>query len=343
MQAIRIHEHGDSSVLRIDSVEKPSPGTKQVVVQMRAAALNHLDLWVRNGLPGAALPLPMTLGSDGSGVVSQTGAGVEGIAVGDEVVIQPGIFCGVCQTCQAGHHNLCPDFGILGESTDGVQTNYALVNDYNIFKKPAHLSFEEAASFGLVYLTAYQMLVKRAQLKAGENVLVLGGSSGVGAAAIQIAKNIGAYVIATASKGPKTDFAMTMGADVVVDHYGDAWHTDVLAAAGPKKVQVVLEHIGEATWNSSMRTLSIGGRMVTCGATTGPKVGIDLRHTYRKHLSFLGSTMGDLDTFQKVVDGFNHKAYRPFVDRVFPMAEIAAAHDYLEQSKHSGKVIVRIN
>lgn len=341
MQAIRLHEHGNSSVLRIDSIDKPLPGPKQVVVQMKAAALNHLDLWVRNGLPGMKLPLPMIMGSDGAGVVSETGAGVEGIDVGDEVVIQPGIFCGLCQMCRMGHHNLCPDYGILGESTDGVQTNYAVVNDYNIFKKPAHLSFEEAASFGLVYLTAYQMLVKRANLKAGENVLVLGGSSGVGAAAIQIAKDLGAYVIATASKGSKTDFARAMGADVVVDHYGTAWHSDVLAATGPDKVQVAFEHIGEATWMSSMRTLSVGGRLVTCGATTGPKVGIDLRHTYRKHLSILGSTMGDLDTFQKVVDGFNRKVYHPFVDRVFPMTDIADAHDYLEQSKQSGKVIVR--
>lgn len=340
MRAARIHGPGGPDVLRIDRLPAPPVAPGQVLVAIKAAALNHLDLWVREGIPG--LPLPLIMGSDGAGIVREVGAGVTGWAVGDEVVVQPGLFCGRCQACRAGRENLCPDFGILGESADGVQAGLVPLALNNVFRKPAGLSFEEAASFGLVFLTAHQMLLKRAALQAGETVLVVGGSSGVGAAAIQIAADLGARVIATASTGDKTEFARAMGAHEVVDHYSDNWHRRVLEIAGPDKVQVVFEHVGAATWNQAVRTMGRSSRLVFCGATTGAMVEIDLRHTYSKHLSFLGSTMGDLDTFKAVLQGFEERRYRPFVDRVFPLKDVARAHRYLEDRRQRGKVVVAI-
>ncbi len=340
MRAVRIHGPGGPDVLRIEQLPAPPITPVQVLVAMKSAALNHLDLWVRGGLPG--VPLPLIMGSDGAGIVQQVGAGVTKWAPGDEVVVQPGLFCGRCAACRAGRENLCQDYGILGEDADGVQAGLVALDLANVFPKPTGLSFEEAASFGLVFLTAYQMLVKRGALQAGETVLVVGGSSGVGAAAIQIAADLGARVIATAAAGDKTEFARGMGAHEVVDHYTDNWHQRVLEIAGPDKVQVVFEHVGAATWNQAVRTMGRGSRLVFCGGTTGALVEINLRHTFRKHLSYLGSTMGDLDTFRAVLQGFNEGRYRPFVDRVFPLEEVAQAHRYLEDRRHRGKVVVSI-
>lgn len=209
-------------------------------------------------------------------------------------------------------------------------------------KKPDGLTWPGAGSFGLVFLTAYEMLAERARLLEGETVLVLGGSSGIGAAAIQIAAEMGARVIATASPGAKTEFALSMGASVVVDHYAPDWHRNVLDAAGPSKVQVVIEHIGAATWSESMRVLGLGGRIVVCGATTGPRAGIELRHLFRKQQSVLGSTMGSVKSFEAVLRGFADGSYRPIVDKVFPLIEIAAAHDYLESRNQRGKVVISL-
>ncbi|UCH10915.1 MAG: zinc-binding dehydrogenase [Fidelibacterota bacterium] len=342
MRAVRVHQHGGPDVLRLEEV--PTAGiteADQVLVRMKATALNHLDLWVRKGLPG--ITLPITLGSDGAGVIEAVGQDVSGWSAGDEVVIQPGTFCGHCAACQGGQENFCPEYGILGETQDGVQAELVALPERNVFRKPADLSFEEAASFGLVFLTAYQMLVKRAHLEAGETVLVVAGSSGVGAAAIQIAAQLGARVIATAASGERTDFAKSMGAHEVVDHYQPNWYRQVLAFTGPERVQVVVEHVGAATWEQSSRTLGIGGRLVVCGATTGADVSIDLRHTFRKQQAILGSTMGDLETFEAVLRGFGAGQFKPFVDRVFPLREIEEAHRYLEAGRHHGKVVVVIS
>ncbi len=340
MLAVRIHVHGGPEMLRIEQMNAPLPQSGEVLVAVRAAALNHLDLWVRGGMPG--VPLPVIMGSDGAGVVVMAAPDVTDMVSGDEVVIQPGVFCGHCPACLAGRENQCPEFGILGEDTDGVQAELVALPRTNLYPKPAGLTFEEASSFGLVFLTAYQMLIKRAELQSGETVLVVGGSSGVGAAAIQIAVDRGARVIATASPGEKTEFAQAMGAHEVVDHYSDDWYKRVLELAGPDKVQVVFEHVGAATWGQSTRTLGLGARLVFCGATTGPQVELNLRHAFRKHLSILGSTMGDRDTFQAVVDGFNEGRYRPIVDRVFPIDQVAEAHRYLEERRQRGKVVLKM-
>ncbi|UCD38532.1 MAG: zinc-binding dehydrogenase [Fidelibacterota bacterium] len=341
MRVVCVRQHGGPEVLKLEDLPRPElTGEDQVLVAMKAAALNHLDLWVRKGLPG--VKLPMIPGSDGAGVVVDIGKGIKGLAAGDEVVIQPGTFCGQCPNCLDGHENLCPEYGILGETEDGVQAELVALRAANVFKKPSGLDFQEAASFGLVFLTAYQMLVKRARLEAGETVLIVGGSSGVGAAAIQIATRLGARVIATASKGRKTEFVKSMGAEEVVDHYEADWFKRVLDMAGSRKVQVVFEHVGSATWDQSMRTMGHGARLAVCGATTGAEVSINLRHTFRKHLSILGSTMGDLDTFQAVINEFEAGHYRAFVDRSFPMDKIAEAHAYLESGEHQGKVVITI-
>lgn len=342
MLAVRLHQHGDPGVLRVEDVPRPQIGSGEILVAMKAAALNHLDLWLRNGLPGLNMPLPMIMGSDGAGVVTEIGAGVDGLAVGDEIVVQPGLFCGRCAACRAGRENLCPEFGILGEKINGVLAQYVNLKPVNAYKKPTGLTFEEAASIGLVFLTAYQMLIKRAQLQEGETVLVIGGNSGVGAAAIQIAADRGARVIATASKGAKTAFARSIGAHGVVDHYQEGWHKQVLDLAGPDKVQVVFDHVGPATWDESLKTMGPGARLVFCGATSGRETNIDLRHAYRKHTSFLGSTMGDLASFRAVMEGFEEGRYRPCVDKIFPLEEIADAHRYLEASRHQGKIVVRL-
>jgi NADPH:quinone reductase-like Zn-dependent oxidoreductase len=339
MIAVRIHQHGGPEVLSLDELPRPEANEEtQVLVEVKAAALNHLDLWVRKGLPGISLPIIM--GSDAAGIVAEVGSKVTEFKPGDEVVVQPGNFCGKCEACRAGRENHCAAYGILGESEDGVQASQVIFKTENLAKKPERLSFPEAASFGLVFLTAYQMLVKRAQLKAGETVLVVGGNSGVGAAAIQIAVQLGARVIATAADGEKTEFVRSMGAHEVVDHYQPEWYKEVLAAAGAERVQVVFEHVGTATWEQSMRTMGVGARLVFCGATTGPKGVINLRHAFRKQLSFLGSTMGDRDTFRSVVEGFGSGIYRPIVDREFPIEEAAEAHRYLESGRHRGKVVL---
>ena len=341
MKAIRINRFGGPEVLEIADLPAPRPAADELLVAVEAAALNHLDIWVRRGLPGSTPPLVM--GSDGAGRIAALGGDVQGFAVGDRVVIQPGTFCGGCKYCRSGRENLCQQYGILGESENGVQAQLVALRQHNVFPLAEHLTYEEGASFGLVFLTAFQMLVKRAQLQQGETVLVVGGSSGVGAAAIQIAAHMGARVIATASPGKKTEFAKTMGAEAVVDHYSTDWYRQVLDFTGAKKVDVVFEHVGAATWEQALRTLAVGGRLVFCGGTSGPQVEINLRHAFRKHLSFLGSTMGDLDTFRSVVNLFNQKAYRPFVDSVFTMDQIGDAHRYLEDSDHCGKVVIRID
>ncbi len=342
MLAVRLHEHGDPQVLRVDDVPRPQVGSGEILVAMKAAALNHLDLWLRDGLPGLHLPLPMIMGSDGAGVVTEIGAGVDGLAVGDDVVIQPGLFCGRCAPCRAGHENLCPEFGVLGEKINGTLAQYVNLKPVNAYKKPTGLTFEEAASIGLVFLTAYQMLIKRAQLQQGETVLVIGGNSGVGAAAIQIAADRGARVIATASKGAKAAFAQSIGAHEVVDHYQEGWHKQVLDLAGPDKVQVVFDHVGAATWDQSLKTMAQGARLVFCGATSGPELTFDIRRAYRNHHSFLGSTMGDLDSFRAVMEGFEEGRYQPYVDKIFPLEEIADAHRYLEAGRHQGKIVISL-
>lgn len=336
MKAVRIHEHGGPDILKWEEIPQRKCPDDKVRVKIKAAALNHLDIWVRNGLPGLSLPLPLTMGSDGAGIVTEVGSQVGIFKPDDEVVIQPNRFCRNCDMCRSGKENYCEKYGILGETEDGVQATEVILDPINLYSKPNHLSFEEAASMPLVFLTAYQMISKRAKLQPNETMLVYGATSGVGSAAIQIGKFLHAKVIATVGDRNKFAHAEKMGADQVINHYKKDWHKSLKG----EKINVVFEHVGPATWPYSLRLLSKGGRIVTCGATTGPDVKIDLRHLFSKQQSILGSTMSDLKTFREVLDLIHVGHFHPFIDKIFSFSEVASAHKRLEKNEHIGKVIL---
>ncbi|MEE2876656.1 MAG: zinc-binding dehydrogenase [Candidatus Neomarinimicrobiota bacterium] len=338
MRAVRIHEHGGPDVLKWERIEMPICSDDQVLVEVRAASINHLDIWVRKGFPGIELPLIM--GSDAAGVVAEIGANVKDWSVGDEVIIQPGLYCGDCRFCRRDRENLCITFGILGETQDGSQCSYLAIDPKNLGKKDSSISFEEAAAFPLVFLTAYTMLIRRSKIEAGETVLVLGAGSGIGSAAIQIAKHFDCTVIATAGNDEKLQLASELGADHLVNHYDEKIHEKVRTITEGWGADVVFEHVGEATWASSLRSLAHGGRLVTCGATTGPKAAVDIRHLFFKHQTIMGSTMGDATAFGELLELLENGHIRPILDRTFAMSEAAEAHHYIEEGKHFGKVVL---
>jgi NADPH:quinone reductase-like Zn-dependent oxidoreductase len=305
---------------------------------MQAVGLNHLDTWVRRGVPGHTFPLPLVLGSDGCGVVDALGESAKGCKVGDEVVVLPGVSCGVCAPCLAGTDQLCRDYHILGESCDGLAAEYAVVPAANVASKPRRLAAPAAASIGLVFLTAWNMLVRRAELRAGETVLVHAGLSGVGSAAVQIANLLGAQVIATAGGASKCARVKALGAHHVIDYLSADFVTEVRALTGKAGVQVVFEHVGEATFAGSLKCLQRGGRLVTCGATTGGTVQLSLHAVFFKTLSILGSTMGSKGDLRQLLLLFEQGRLQPVLDRVLPMTQIGEAHRLLEARQALGKV-----
>lgn len=338
MQAIRIHKHGGTEVLNYESVPSPKPKENEVIIQIKAAAMNHLDLWVRRGVPG--VPLPMILGSDGAGVITEIGDAVTKFNVNDEVCVQPLTYCDKCHYCRNGKQNYCNQIGILGETQDGTFCEYLVISERNVYLKPSHLSFEETAAFPLTAQTAYTMLVRRAKIELGETVFVWGAGSGVGTMAIQIAKAKGCNVIATGGSEQKRDHAKNIGADFVLDHYNENIVNQVNEYTDGFGVDVIIEHVGESTWKKSMKILGKGGRLVTCGATTGPKVNIDLRHLFSKQQNIMGSTMGDSAAFSECLSLILDRKIKPVIDRSFSFGEIRDAHAYLENSSQIGKVIL---
>ncbi len=340
MRAVRVHEHGGPEVLRLEDVPVPEPGPGQVRVRVQAAAMNHLDLWVRKGIPGVRYPLPLVLGSDGAGVVDAVGPGVRFARVGDEVVLNPGISCGVCELCLRGRDNLCREYGLLGEHRDGTDAEFVVVPEANLLRKPANLSFEEAAAFPLVFLTAWNMLVTNARLRPGEDVLVWGAGSGVGSAAIQIAKAHHARVIAVAGDDWKLERARQLGADETVNHRTQDVLQEVRRITGRRGVDVVFEHVGQATWEVSVKALTRGGRLVTCGATSGPQVSTDVRYVFGRALSVHGTWVGSKAELYELLPLVERGVLKPVVDRVFPLSEVREAHAYLEAGQHFGKVVL---
>ena len=338
MNAVRIHEHGGTDVLVWEEITDPAIKPDQILVQIKAAAINHLDIWVRRGIPG--ISLPMILGSDAAGIIKKVGQGVSDFIVGDAVIINPLLFCGKCEACNNGRENECSSIGIIGESTDGTNCEFIAVDQRNLRKKPDNIDFESAASFPLAGQTAYQMLINRAQVKEGDTVLVWGSSSGVGSFGLQIAKAIGCNVIATSGSAVKCKQASDIGADISLNHYED----DILGAVkdytNGSGVDVVFEHSGASTWDVSMKILGKHGRVVTCGATTGPKVSIDLRYIFFKQQSILGSTMGNVQALDAVIELIKTDKIKPIVDEIFSMEKIADAHKYLENSNQFGKVVL---
>ncbi len=338
MKAVRIQKHGGVNVLNWEECPDVSPHAGQVKVKIKAAAMNHLDIWVRKGLPG--LPLPMILGSDGAGVISEVGEGVTGFSEGDPVIIQPLSYCGTCRFCQTGRENYCISIGIYGEHKDGTQCENMVIQADHVRPKPEQLSFEAAAAFSLTAQTAYAMLVRRAKIQSGETVFIWGAGSGVGSMAIQIAKVKGCTVITSAGNDEKVALGKSLGADSVINYQKENVSKQVKAFTNGNGVDVVFEHVGPATWDTSLKILGKGGRLVTCGATTGPKVDIDLRHMFFKQQSIMGSTMGDVAAFEDSIRLVSEGRVRPVIDKVFAMSEIRHAHEYLEKGEQVGKVIL---
>jgi NADPH:quinone reductase-like Zn-dependent oxidoreductase len=335
-----IREHGGLDALRLEEVPTPEPGPGDALVEIRASGVNHLDAWVRRGVPGHQFPLPMIPGCDGAGVVTATGVGVASVEPGDEVVLAPGLSCGTCLPCSEGRDQLCARYGILGETRNGTAAQLASVPARNCLRKPANLSFVEAAAVPLVFLTAWGMLVDRAGLRAGETVLVLAAGSGVGSAAIQIARLWGATVIATASTAEKRAAAKALGAHHVVDHSASDWGKDVFAATRRRGCDVVIEHVGAPTFATSLRALRKGGRLVTCGATAGSEISLDLKPVFFKSLSILGSTMGSRGSLLRVLELVEQGRLHPIVDRVLPLSQVADAHRALEDRAAFGKIVL---
>ena len=324
MKALRIHEDGGPEVLRLDEVENPVAGPGEVLIRLKAASLNHLDIWLRQGLP--SVPKPRILGADGAGVVEALGEGVDGFELGQRVVLNPGLRNGA---------------EIVGEHRDGTHAELIAVPRENVHPIPEELSFEEAAAFPLVYETAYRMLVTRAGLREGEWVLVWGIGSGVGSAAFLIAKALGARVVVTSSDDGKLERARELGADETVNHEsGDV--VSVVKEATEGGPHVVVEHVGEATWKTSLQVARTGGRIAVCGATSGPNPPANLHRIFWKQLSILGSTMGTAEDFAGVYELVASGRVKPLVDRVFPLEEAAEAHRHLESGKQFGKVVLTI-
>ena len=342
MKAIVFHQHGEPDVLKFEDVAEPTIRPNEVLVRVKACALNHLDLWVRRGIPGVPIPLPHIPGSDISGEIVQIGADVTTVRVGQKVVLAPLVSCGKCTACVAGIDNHCRQATNLGYIIDGGCAEFVRAPEVNCLPYPERLTFEEAASIPLVFQTAWHMLIARAELQPGEDILVLGAGSGVGSAAIQIAKFFGARVIATAGSDEKLAKAKEFGADHLINHKTQKIRDEVRRITNKRGVDVVFEHVGTATWDDSLASLASGGRLVTCGATTGYDAKVDLRFLFSRQLSLLGSYMGaksELHTVMKLVAAGRLK---PIVDRVFPLAEAAAAHAYLESGSQFGKVVLRV-
>jgi len=338
MKAIRIHQFGGPEVLQYEDVPDPEPRKDQILVRVRACAMNHLDLWVRKGLPG--VKLPHILGSDIAGEVAATGEYITDFKAGQRVLIAPMHFCGHCAKCVAGIQNQCREFTVLGNGIDGGNCELIAVPPANVIPIPDSLDFNQAASVPLVFLTAWHMLVGRAAVRPGQTVLVLGGSSGVGTAAIQIAKMFHCRVITTAGNESKIEKARSLGADYGINHYKQKISEEVRKITNKEGVDIVIEHVGAATWDESLKSLKTAGTLVTCGATTGPGVGIDLRHLFARQLSLLGSYMGTMGELHEVLGHVFAGRLQPVVDRTFPLKEARAAHEYLEKSEMFGKVVL---
>ena len=338
MKAARIHQFGGPEALIYEDVPDPQPRKDQVMVRVRACSLNHLDIWVRKGLPG--VKLPHILGSDIAGEVAEVGDYVSGFQTGQRVLLAPMLFCGHCEKCVAGLQNQCREFAVLGNGVDGGNCELIAVPSANVIPIPDSFNFNQAASVPLVFVTAWHMLVGRAGIRPGQTVLVLGASSGVGIAAIQIAKLFHCRVITPAGDEAKLAKGRELGADFGINHYQQRISEEVRRITNKQGVDVVVEHVGAATWDESVRSLKSGGTLVTCGATTGPHVAIDLRHLFGRQLSLLGSYMGTMGELHEVLKHVFAGRLQPVVDRVFPLSEIRAAHEYLERSQMFGKIVI---
>jgi NADPH:quinone reductase-like Zn-dependent oxidoreductase len=342
MKAIVYATQGGPEVLQYKEVADPQISPYEVLVRVRACALNHLDLWLRMGGPNLKVPLPHIPGSDIAGEVAKVGDKVTTVKVGERVLLQPGISCGQCASCLCGQDSMCPSYTLFGQGVDGGCAEYVKSPAVNCVPIPEKLSFEEAAAFPLVSVTAWHMLIGRAKLQPAETVLVLGAGSGVGGAAIQIAKAAGARVIATAGSDAKLEKARELGADAVINHTTQKIADEVKRLTNRRGVEVVFEHVGQATWDNSIRSLAVGGRLVTCGATTGFDGAINIAYLFTRHLSILGSFMGSKAELFSALELLRRGLLKPVIDVVLPLEKCAEGHKRMENRELFGKIVLSV-
>ena len=343
MKASYFREHGGLDKIRYGDLPDPVPGPGQVRVRIRAGALNHLDIFVRNGIPGIPVRLPHVMGSDGAGVVESIGPGVTRAKPGDEVVLNPGIHCGTCEFCLKGEHSLCVSFHLLGEHIWGTFAEYVVAPEINAYPKPAGLTWEESAAFPLTFLTAWRMLVTKAKAIPGESLLIIGIGGGVSLAALTIAKMLGLTVGVTSGSAEKIRRAQELGADFGIDHGSADIARETRRITGKRGVDIVLDSVGKATWKQSIASLARGGRLLTCGATTGPNPEEDIARIFWNQLTVLGSTMGTHAEFAGMLRMFQGGKVRPVVDSVFPLPEAKEAERRLEEKGQFGKIVLRVD
>jgi NADPH:quinone reductase-like Zn-dependent oxidoreductase len=340
MKALAFNEHGGIDKLRYQDVPDPKPGEGDVLVGVKAAALNHLDLFVREGLPGLKLPMPFWSGCDIAGEVVQVGAAVQDVKVGDRVAINPNLHCGRCEYCQKGEHSLCVSYGILGEHIHGGLAELVKVDGRKVLKLPDHVAYEDAAAFVLVNMTAWRMLVSQARLRAGEDLLIIGVGGGVSSTGVQIGKLCGARVWVTSSSDEKLERARALGADECINYAKEDWVKAIAQRTGRRGVDVVLENVGAATWPGAIRALAKGGRLVTCGGTSGPICETDVRQVFWKQVSIIGSTMATNAEFAEVMAQLFRGRLKAIVDSVMPLKEGAGAQERLAAGKQFGKIVL---
>jgi len=340
MHAVRFHEHGGLDVLKYEEAPQPQIEANEVLVKVKACALNHLDIWLRQGVGNWKLPLPHIVGSDISGEVAQVGSHVKRVKVGERVLLCPGISCGQCEMCFRGLDSACRSYTLFGVFVDGGYAQYVKSPEVNVIHIPGDLSFDEAAAVPLVFLTAWHMLFTRAQLKPGEDVLVIGAGSGVGSAAIQIAKSAGARVIATAGGDWKLEKAKALGADEVINHRQQSIAGEVRRITGKRGVDVIVEHVGAAVWEECFNSLATYGRLVTCGVTSGGEVKLNVQGLFGRQRAILGSFMGGKAELVEALKLIARRKLRAVIDSAFPLQEAAAAQRKMESREFFGKILL---
>lgn len=342
MKAVVFHEHGGTERLVYEDFPDPKIDDNEVLVKVKACAINHLDIWIRQGIPAYKLTLPHISGCDVSGIVEEAGKNVEDIRVGDRVIIAPGISCFKCDPCIAGNDNLCDSYKIFGAGTQGGYAEYTKALAKDIIPMPNSMTFVEAAAFPLTFLTAYHMLVTRTNLRPGENVLIIAAGSGIGTAAIRIATFLGARVIATVGSEEKVEKAQAMGVEDVINYNQEDFSKKVLDLTGGNGVEVVFENVGPETWEKSIRCLAKNGRLVTCGSTSGPEVQVSLRTLFMRQLSISGSIMGTRRELMDIVKLFLTGRLRNTIDSVFELKDARKAQEKMLQRKNFGKIVLEI-
>ncbi len=344
MKAAVFHEHGSTDVLKYEDFPDPEIKENQVLIDVKAVALNHLDLFVRSGIPGLKLEMPHILGSDISGVIKESGSKVLGDPQpGQRVIIDPGKSCGVCEYCVRGEESLCPQYGIIGEHSRGGYADLFIVDAQNVIPVPDHveLTFEQLAATPLTFMTAWRMLQPKARIKPGDDILIIGIGGGVALAALQIAKVAGARVLVTSSSDEKLEKAIELGAHVGINHKKNPdYHKEVWTHTNKRGVDIVVDSVGEATWEKSLRSLTKGGRLVTCGATSGPKAMTNISLVFWKQLEILGSTMASRSELRDVLKLVWNGRLTPIVDIVLPLSKAKEAHERLEKGEQFGKILL---